>query len=128
MQFRSFPFSLTPVDYSLSVWRLMSRWLIAVTTPHSPPCAPYGQEADLRQARLEPYASLPSICTFCAGGGPEAGLTPPPPPCAPDRQVADLRQAGLEPYAYRFDRTHYTSELQVGAGDQGGQAAGKVGW
>ena len=27
-------------------------------------------------------------------------------------QVEDLRQAGLEPYAYRFDRTHYTSELQ----------------
>ena len=26
--------------------------------------------------------------------------------------MEDLRQAGLEPYAYRFDRTHYTSELQ----------------
>ena len=28
-------------------------------------------------------------------------------------QVEDLRKAGLEPYAYRFDRSHYTSELQV---------------
>lgn len=28
-------------------------------------------------------------------------------------QVQDLRAAGQEPYAYRFDRTHYTSELQV---------------
>ena len=43
------------------------------------------------------------------------------PPCARLEQVADLRQAGLEPYAYRFDRTHYTSELQVGAGGQGGK-------
>ena len=28
------------------------------------------------------------------------------------QKVADLRTSGLEPYAYRFDRTHYTTELQ----------------
>lgn len=28
-------------------------------------------------------------------------------------QVSDLKQAGQEPYAYRFDRTHYTTQLQV---------------
>lgn len=27
-------------------------------------------------------------------------------------QAGQLRQASQEPYAYRFDRTHYTSELQ----------------
>ena len=29
-------------------------------------------------------------------------------------QAETLRQDGLEPYGYRFDRTHYTSDLQVG--------------
>lgn len=28
------------------------------------------------------------------------------------QKVSDLRTGGHEPYAYRFDRTHYTSELQ----------------
>ena len=28
------------------------------------------------------------------------------------QKAADLRTSGHEPYAYRFDRTHYTSELQ----------------
>ncbi|GAX78961.1 hypothetical protein CEUSTIGMA_g6401.t1 [Chlamydomonas eustigma] len=28
------------------------------------------------------------------------------------KKAQDLREAGLEPYAYRFDRTHYTAELQ----------------
>ena len=27
-------------------------------------------------------------------------------------QAADLRSTGQEPYAYRFERSHYTSELQ----------------
>lgn len=30
-------------------------------------------------------------------------------------QVDDLRKAGMEPFAYRFDRTHYTQQLQVRA-------------
>ena len=29
-------------------------------------------------------------------------------------QVSDLRAAGVEPFAYRFDRTHFSAELQVG--------------
>jgi hypothetical protein len=28
-------------------------------------------------------------------------------------QAEQLRKDGMEPYAYRFDRTHYTAELQV---------------
>jgi len=28
-------------------------------------------------------------------------------------QVSELRAAGVEPFAYRFNRTHYTDELQV---------------
>lgn len=28
-------------------------------------------------------------------------------------QVEELRGQGQEPYAYRFDRTHFTTELQV---------------
>jgi lysyl-tRNA synthetase class 2 len=28
-------------------------------------------------------------------------------------QVSDLRASGSEPYAYRFDRTHFTADLQV---------------
>jgi hypothetical protein len=28
-------------------------------------------------------------------------------------QVAELRNRSVEPFAYRFDRTHFTSELQV---------------
>lgn len=28
-------------------------------------------------------------------------------------QVADMQAAGQEAYAYRFDRTHYSAELQV---------------
>lgn len=29
------------------------------------------------------------------------------------RQAEELRRCGLEPYAYRFDRTHFTTDLQA---------------
>jgi lysyl-tRNA synthetase class II len=34
------------------------------------------------------------------------------PPARPCTQAQELREAGKEPYAYRFDRTHYTDDLQ----------------
>jgi hypothetical protein len=37
---------------------------------------------------------------------------PLPPPCLRPPQAKELREGGQEPYAYRFDRTHYTEQLQ----------------
>jgi lysyl-tRNA synthetase class 2 len=45
-------------------------------------------------------------------GSPQPTTSNPTQPAPPTRQAQELRESGQEPYAYRFDRTHYTTDLQ----------------
>lgn len=73
---------------------------------------------EIRAVRIQKVIRL---CWSASFGGPVPFRSPPHAymnmrtDLLPHAQVEELRKGGQEPYAYRFDRTHYTTELQVWA-------------